>query len=73
MRATLAFLEKLIQTPGELTAADVQGLRRAGVGSEDIRDAVYVALQLSMGVRLADALGYTVPLPKSLAGHIPCF
>jgi alkylhydroperoxidase family enzyme len=73
LRATLAFLEKLIPTPSEVTAADIQALRRAGVGPEDIRDAVYIALQLSVSVRLADALGFTVPSPKSLDGHVPGF
>jgi hypothetical protein len=67
LRATLAFLEKLTQKPGDVSAADVQVLHEAGVDSAAIREAVYVALVLEVGVRLADALGFTVPSPESLA------
>jgi alkylhydroperoxidase family enzyme len=66
LRATLGFLQKLCQAPGAVAASDIIALRSAGIGDEAIHDAVYVGLVFDLAVRLADALGFTVPPPESL-------
>jgi alkylhydroperoxidase family enzyme len=61
LRATLGFLEKLTLHPDELTPADADTVRDAGVSEDALVDAIHVAALFNMIVRLADALGWDVP------------
>lgn len=57
----LGFLEKMTLRPGELTSADADAVRAAGVSGDAIVDAIHVAALFNMIVRLADSLGWDVP------------
>jgi alkylhydroperoxidase family enzyme len=61
LKATLVFLEKLTLRPDELTAADADAARAAGVSDQALRDAATVCALFNMIVRLADSLGWDVP------------
>ena len=61
LRATLGFLEKLTLRPEEVTHADADAVRAAGVSDEALVDAIHLCALFSMIVRLADALGWDVP------------
>jgi alkylhydroperoxidase family enzyme len=61
LKATLVFLEKLTLRPDELTPADADEVRAAGVSDQALRDAGTVCSLFSMIVRLADSLGWDVP------------
>ena len=69
--ATLGFLEKLTLRPDELTEADANEARAAGVSTQALRDAAAVCALFSMIVRLADSLGWDVPSPERLRGRAP--
>jgi alkylhydroperoxidase family enzyme len=47
--------------PDELTAADGDAVRDAGVSDGALIDAIHVAALFNMIVRLADSLGWDVP------------
>ncbi len=57
----LGFIEKLTLAPDELTPADADAVRAAGVSDGAIVDAIHVAALFNMIVRLADSLGWDVP------------
>jgi alkylhydroperoxidase family enzyme len=61
LSATLVFLEKQTLRPDELTTADVDEVRRAGVSDQALRDAATVCALFNMIVRLADSFGWDVP------------
>jgi uncharacterized peroxidase-related enzyme len=61
LRAMLGFIEKLTLRPEDLTAADAEAVRAAGVPDEAMVDAIHVAALFNMIVRLADSLGWDVP------------
>jgi uncharacterized peroxidase-related enzyme len=61
LRATLGFLAKLTLRPDEVTRADADAVRAAGVSDEALVDAIHVCALFSMIVRLADSLGWDVP------------
>jgi len=61
LRATLGFIEKLAQTPKDVTGADVRAILNAGVSREAVADAVYVLFLFTTYTRLADTLGWDVP------------
>jgi alkylhydroperoxidase family enzyme len=61
LSATLGFIRKLAETPGDVTAADVRPLLEAGVSRQALQDAVYVLFLFSIYTRLADTLGWEVP------------
>jgi alkylhydroperoxidase family enzyme len=61
LRAALAFLEKLTLRPAELTHADADAARAAGVRDQALADAIHVGALFNMIVRLADSLGWDVP------------
>jgi alkylhydroperoxidase family enzyme len=67
LRSTLGFLQRLTLHPEEVGPADVEALRRAGVGDDAIRDAVYVCTLFNVIDRMADALDFAVPPPGLLA------
>jgi alkylhydroperoxidase family enzyme len=69
--ATLTFLEKLTLRPDELTTADADAVRAAGVSTQALRDAATVCSLFSMIVRLADSLGWDVPTWDSLTARAP--
>ena len=61
LTATLVFLEKLTLRPDELTPADADEVRGAGVSDQALRDAATICSLFSMIVRLADSFGWDVP------------
>jgi alkylhydroperoxidase family enzyme len=61
LAATLGFIEKLTLRPDEVTRADADAVRAAGVSEEALLDAIHVCALFSMIVRLADSLGWDVP------------
>jgi alkylhydroperoxidase family enzyme len=71
LAATLVFLEKLTLRPDELTQADADAARAAGVSDQALRDAAAVCALFSMIVRLADALGWDVPDWAALTQRAP--
>jgi alkylhydroperoxidase family enzyme len=71
LKATLGFLEKLTLRPDELSPADVDEVRAAGVSDQALRDAATVCSLFSMIVRLADSLGWDVPEWESLRQRAP--
>ena len=70
-KATLVFLEKLTLRPDELTAADADEARAAGVSDQALRDAATVCALFSMIVRLADSFGWDVPEWDALLQRAP--
>jgi|SRR5581483_4064772 len=71
LKATLVFLEKLTLRPDELSPADVDAARAAGVSDQALRDAAAVSALFSMIVRLADSFGWEVPAPEVLEQRAP--
>ena len=67
LRATLAFLEKLTLTPGEVRPADVEPMRAAGVSDEGVEDAVHACVLFNVYDRMADALKFHLPGPAGYA------
>ena len=61
LRAMLGFIEKMTLRPAELTWADADIVRRAGVSNDALVDAIHVAALFNMITRLADSLGWDVP------------
>ena len=61
LRATLGFLEKLTFHPGEITQADADEVRAAGVRNDALVDAIHIAALFNMIVRVADSLAFDVP------------
>jgi alkylhydroperoxidase family enzyme len=59
--ATLVFLEKMTLRPDELSPADADKVREAGVSDQALRDAATVCALFNMIVRLADSFGWDVP------------
>ena len=59
--ATLGFLEKLTLEPDEVTRADAEAVRAAGVSDEALVDVIHICALFSMIVRLADSLGWEIP------------
>lgn len=56
----LAFLKKLTKTPDEVTPADAEALRQAGLDDEMIGDAIHVCAAFNAIVRLADSFEFYV-------------
>lgn len=61
LKAALAFIEKMNREPDELTAADVEMARQAGVDSDALRDAAAVAAVFNVITRYANALDFSIP------------
>ena len=59
--ATLGFLEKLTLHPADITHADADAVRAAGVSDDALVDAIHVCAFFTMIVRMADALAWDVP------------
>lgn len=60
LRTTLRLLQTMTLAPDELAPADVAACRAAGVTTEAIRDAIYVAVAFNTIVRLADSFRFTL-------------
>ncbi len=60
LKAALGLIQKLVDTPREVTAADVVPLRDAGLSREEIEDAIHVCGVFSIINRLADSFGWYV-------------
>ena len=71
LAATLVFLEKLTLNPDELSPADADAVRAAGVSDDALRDAITVCSLFSMIVRLADSFGWDVPAWERLQARAP--
>ena len=71
LAATLVFLEQLTLRPDELSAADADAVRAAGVSDQALRDAATVCGLFNMIVRLADSFGWDVPTWDSLIQRAP--
>ncbi len=56
----LGFVEKLTLTPDEMTKADADELRAAGLTDRDVLDIVEVAAYYAYVNRVADGLGVAV-------------
>jgi alkylhydroperoxidase family enzyme len=65
LRAMLGYLEKMTLQPEELGAADLEPLRRSAISDEAIADAVHVCAAFQIYDRLADAMGWHVPVAPS--------
>jgi alkylhydroperoxidase family enzyme len=61
VRATLAFIEKLVRTPEGIGEADLAPLRAAGVSDDAIEDAAFVCTLFTTYVRLADTFEFDIP------------
>lgn len=61
VRAALGFLDKLVGRADDLTVADVDAVRAAGVSREALIGAVHVCAAFSTIVRLADAFEFEIP------------
>jgi len=55
--------------PGELSPADADTVRAAGVSDAALVDAVHICALFNMIVRLADSLGWDVPPPAAVAAR----
>jgi uncharacterized peroxidase-related enzyme len=67
LRATLDFLERMTLRPDELSGADADAVRAAGVSDDALVDAIHVAALFNMIDRMADSLGFEVPEQEYLA------
>ena len=61
LRAALAFVQKLSQAPGTVTAGDVRVLLEAGISRQGVADVIYVCFLFATYTRLSDTLGWEVP------------
>ena len=65
LRATLRFLKKLTLTPDEVTADDARRVLALGVSKAALADAIYVASTFNVFDRLADTMGWHVPVAEA--------
>ena len=61
VKATLDLLQKVTLTPADVTPADVEAVRAAGVSDEAIEDALAVCFGFNLIDRVADSLGFDLP------------
>jgi alkylhydroperoxidase family enzyme len=64
LRTTLAFLEKLTLTPGEVGPDDIAPMRAAGVSDQAVEEAIYVATVFNVMDRFADTFDFELPRPE---------
>ena len=67
LRAMLGYLEAVTLRPGEVTAADADAVRAAGVSDQGMVDALLVCAYFNLIDRLADSFSFT-PISHAL-GH----
>jgi len=73
VRATLDLLQAVTLHPVDVSAADVNAVRAAGVSDEGIVDALYVCVYFNFIDRVADALGFDLPTAEEHAEYAPQF
>ena len=61
LRTMLSFLAKLSLQPDDVSAADLEPVRDAGVSDAAIEDALMVGALFNVMDRIADALDFEVP------------
>ena len=66
LAATLELIEKLTCDPSAISPADITPLRRAGIGDDEILDALVICAGFNIIDRVADALGFEEPDPGAL-------
>jgi uncharacterized peroxidase-related enzyme len=66
-RASLGFLQKLTESPGDVSSLDVTAMRDAGVRREAIVDVIYIGMIFNLIDRFADAFGLQIPEEGQLA------
>jgi alkylhydroperoxidase family enzyme len=66
LRAAIAFLHKLTLTPTELSAADAEAARAAGLSDKALEEAIYVAFCFNTIDRIADAFDFEMTPPTGL-------
>jgi alkylhydroperoxidase family enzyme len=66
VRATPAFLEKLVLAPATVGREDVERARASGAGREALSEAAYVAFVFGIMDRCADAFGFEPESGKAL-------
>ena len=69
LKATLGFLHKITLTPDQVTTADTEDMRAAGVSEQAMEEALYVCFLFNIMDRLADAFDFDVP-DASTAGRV---
>ncbi len=62
LRAMLGYLEKMTLAPESIGPDDVEVLRGHGISDEAITDAVHVCAAFQIYDRLADAMGWDIPV-----------
>jgi hypothetical protein len=67
VRAALGFIETLVRAPGEITRADIDALRAAGLSDDAIEDAATVCALFTTYVRLADTFRFAIPAEQGFA------
>jgi alkylhydroperoxidase family enzyme len=73
LRATLDLLQKVTLAPAEVSAADVDAVRAAGVSDEAIEDALAVCACFNLIDRIADSLSFDLPPAEVHAGYAEQF
>jgi alkylhydroperoxidase family enzyme len=73
LRATLDLLQKVTLSPSEVTAADVDAVRAAGVSDDAIEDALAVCFGFNLIDRVADSLGFDCPPAEVHAAYAERF
>jgi uncharacterized peroxidase-related enzyme len=66
LKAALPLVEKLTRAPHEVTAADVDAVRAAGVPDDAIEEVMHVVSVFNMINRVADSLGFAIPPPAAM-------
>jgi len=64
LRATLGLLEKMTLDQDALGPSDIRAVMGTGVSKEAIQEALEVAFLFNIYDRLADAMGWDVPLAQ---------
>jgi alkylhydroperoxidase family enzyme len=73
LRAVLDLLQKVTLAPAELSWADADAARAAGVSDEAIEDALAVCAYFNLIDRVADSLGFDLPSREEHAAYAPAF
>lgn len=57
----LAFIEKIVRDPDNLSPADADLVRAAGADDEALRTAIYICAGFTTITRLADTFDFAIP------------
>lgn len=67
MRAALAFVEAITLRPDDLSTANVEAAKAAGLTEAAIEDAAWVSITFSVIDRVADTLGFGIASKREFA------